>query len=59
MWADNYWLFHDSSETLACVVNDIFEKLLSWIPCDRTSECVLQIIHDGSGGLAARRKGAV
>ena len=28
MWAENYWLFHDSSETLACVVNDIFEKLL-------------------------------
>ena len=28
MWADNYWLFRDSKERLACKVNDIIAELL-------------------------------
>ena len=28
MWADNYWLFSDSTEKFICMVNDIIEELL-------------------------------
>ena len=30
----------------------------SWLPCDRTFECVLQMVFGGSGESVARRKGA-
>ena len=29
------------------------EKCPRRFPCDRTVECVLQVVYDGSGGLAA------
>ena len=28
-----------------------------WLPCDRTVECVFQVVNNASGGPAARRKG--
>ena len=35
------------------------DKGPSWVPCDRTVERVLQMVHDRLGGHAARGKGAV
>ena len=34
------------------------EKRATWNPYDRTVECVLQMVHDGSGGPASCREGA-
>ena len=34
------------------------EKWAARFPRDRVAECLLQVVHDGSGGIAARGEGA-